>query len=572
MINFLTKISQSKSILDVTLLTPQGDLLFYRHHTNPESINREQISNWCDIIWSFNELGQADFHFTDAHCFIQATGIGYLIIGMTDTTKLKEVKAACQNVHKKLSKPQQCKNVLLKMLANAPLPFKPDIIKSLIVHMDNDVAITITELLHEERTYTYESQATLLLVACQALGHTATKEAKDCLETLLSKHANKEITLPSSVTQAAKLSLTQLSRTKPNTSATPSPAPPSPQRTEQQSFQHSNLPKGSQIITLAQEGQKQAAVDLAMQCINACAQRKQFDQADQYRDLLMEADPSALSSIIQAAELLEDAKKSAISADYFSTWESLAEKLSSDTFVSLYHAMQHHNYPNGSTIVEAGQRLSTLFFIESGQVQLYAISSNGTLPIATLSEGEIFGAENFFEKSIWTVKAVSLGTQISLFSQEKFHKFEKRHPEILVILRDYCSKFPTTSVLTRQANRTRRAFPRKKASGTNLFTILDKAGTEEHTSGKGTLLDISKGGLSFSLHAAQKDHATSLFGREIMVAFIDDSGNHAYECSGTIIAVQVFNLLGKEYSIHINCDKTIDLSKIRQIGGYEIAY
>ncbi len=584
MINFLTKISQSKSVLDATLLTPQGDLLFYRHQTKQGTIEGEKLTNWREITDNFEALEQADFYFANGHYYIQTTGIGYLIIGMTGRDKLKEIKTACQNVQGKLSSPQLCKKILLKMLVDASPPFKPEIIKALMSHMDHEVAKMIAALLWEDSIYTDKDRASLLLVTCQALGHCAFHEAIASLKNLLSKHKSQTITLSPVVTQAAELSLRQLAKAKikgvkpqqnrPQGVQTPTPAataPASPKKDPQKLSGHT-LPKGTQIIALAQGGKKREAVVLAMQLIEHCAQKQQFDMADQYRDLLMEVDSSALMEIIQAAELLENAKKAAINEKHFITWKDLSEALATDEFISLYHAMQHKNYPNGTVIVEAGQRLSTLFFIDDGHVQLFALSSNGQVPLVRLSKGQIFGTETFFEISVWTIKAVSLGAKTSLLSHKKFHALKERHPGLSAKLRTYCTQSQTTSTLFRQTKRTRREFPRKKASGNILFTVLDKTGKERSADGKGTLLDISKGGLSFSLHASKKKSATNLFGLKIRVKFIDSAGKFISVNDGTIMAVREFNVLGKEYSIHIKCDKKINLSEIRQMSSYEVEH
>jgi signal-transduction protein with cAMP-binding, CBS, and nucleotidyltransferase domain len=232
--------------------------------------------------------------------------------------------------------------------------------------------------------------------------------------------------------------------------------------------------------------------------------------------------------------------------------------------------MQHKTYPNGATIVETGKRLSALFFIDDGHVQLFALSNKGQIPLTTLSEGQIFGTETFFEVSVWTIQAISLGARISLLSHKKLHKLKENHPGISTKLRTYCTKAQTTSSLVQKTHQTRREFQRKKASGTILFTVLDKMGKERSGDAKGTLLDISKGGLSFSLHTSKKKNATNLFGRKIRVKFIDSGKNPTSVHDATIMAVRVFNVLGKEYSIHIKCDKKINLSAIRQMNSYKV--
>jgi CRP-like cAMP-binding protein len=576
MINFLTKLSRSAPVLDVTLLTPQGDLLFYRHSTQKDAIESKKISIWRKITSSFATMQQADFCFANGHYYIITTGIGYLIIGITGREKLKEIKAACQNVQEKLSSQQPCKKILLKMLADTDPLFKPDIVKTLITYMDHEVAARIAALLQEDRICIDKDQANLLLVTCQALGHCASHEAIDSLKNLLSKHESQTLSLSPTVTQAAKRSLQQLAKTKikgvksqQNQDQGQGSVPP---QTAAPELSHSTLPKGSQIIALAQGEEKREAVTLTMQLIKQHVQKNQFDIADQYRDLLMEVDSSALMEIIQAAELLEHAKKAAIPDTHFAVWKNLLETLTMEEFTSLYHGMQHKTYPNNATIVETGQRLSALFFIDDGHVQLFAQSNNRQIPLARLSKGQIFGTETFFEVSVWTIQAVSQGARISLLSHKKLHELKDRDPGLSAKLRTYCTKSQTTSSLFKKTHQTRREFQRKKASGIILFTVLDKTGKERSADARGTLLDISKGGLAFSLHTSQKRNATNLFGQKIKVKFIDSTDKPASIYDGTIMAVREFNLLGKEYSIHIKCDKRVNLSAIRQMSRYKVEH
>jgi CRP-like cAMP-binding protein len=583
--SFLAKIANIGSVLDVMLLTRQGDLLYYRHKASGQIVSPGKVTCWCTVTASLVNMEQGDFFFSGGHYYVHVTGLGYMIIGMTDRQNLEKIKTACRNVQQKISNQKVCKTVLLNMLASADLLFKPQIVKTLAAYLDQDVAQALVVLLADDAVYASPDQHDLLLFTCQVLGHCASREAVQTLKKMLSRQKIKEIALEPDIIRAVELSLLQLAASPlPEEQVAPpvaqpesvpvqdgppppvlSAAPVTPAPPPAVSKAQSTLPEYKQIMELVQSERKSEAIALILRLIEEGAKEKKFEQAESYRDLLIEVDSMALMDIIRAAEILEEAQKASISKEYFTVWKGLSEVLTPEEFISLYHAMRQKNYADGVRIAQQGQSLSTLFLINRGRVQLYAKSQGRDVPLTVLSQGEIFGAETFFEVSVWTVNAKSQGADLFLLPVQKFDELREKYPGFGAKFRDYCSGFQTANNIFRKTRKSRREFERKKASGRVAFLLLDKNGNEASTYVKGDMLDVSQGGLSFALHSSNRENALAMFGQRIRMKFTGNAGNELFVYEGVVMAVRDLNLIGNEYSLHIRYDKRISPLEMQQI-------
>ncbi|HKJ65787.1 MAG TPA: PilZ domain-containing protein, partial [Desulfopila sp.] len=66
----------------------------------------------------------------------------------------------------------------------------------------------------------------------------------------------------------------------------------------------------------------------------------------------------------------------------------------------------------------------------------------------------------------------------------------------------------------------------------------------------GEMIDISKGGLSFTIRISKKESTHLLLGRQI-VSEITHKGRQVLECLGLIMGVTRQHEMLKEYSVHI---------------------
>jgi hypothetical protein len=274
-----------------------------------------------------------------------------------------------------------------------------------------------------------------------------------------------------------------------------------------------------------------------------------------------------LREIIRAAEIIEDQKNASITDEYHAVWSKLAKLLSTEEFSSLYHATVHKHYSNGAIIVDQGQYISTLFFVDSGRVQLFSTSHGGEYALKIIEAGEIFGAETFFDISIWTMSARSLGADISLLTWDRLLKLKESNPALRTKLMDFCSQFKLTNISFDKPGTTRRRFERVKISGKVAVALLQKLGEESLFGTKGNLLDISRGGLAFSMRFSKKKNAVALLGQDVSVTVRTDLSTHPVQRNGVIKAVQCHDFVGNDYTIHMEFQETLSSAEVSQAVG-----
>jgi CRP-like cAMP-binding protein len=482
---FLTKISQLESICEVTLLSHQGELLF-RRQSGMSSVADREVSLWNAVLDELGRPTAAELLFSKGRYYLHATGIGFLIVGMTGEKSLKKIRTACANVQEKLVDPTVCKRVLSKMLSERAI---------------------------EE--------------AAQVRPAIADASVKD----------------------------------RPTAKEDPGPAD------NIENLSEGGSPEEAQIKELLGQGEKRQAIALIMQFITKSAKEKRFEDAEQLRDWLMQVDSMALVESIRAAEIIEEEKKASISNEFLLIWKELLNTLSPEEFSSLYHATTQKNYADGEVIAKQGEFLSTLFFINSGRIQLNAVSQGREMPLKVLGPGEILGGETFFDFSVWTVNALSQGASLSLLTWQRLQSQKDNCPALRGKLHDFCLRFTSPSNFFVKSNRTRRQYERKKVSGRVTIDLLDQHGVVTGLAAKGELLDLSKGGVALSLRFSKKKNAAALLGQKIKVNIRPDGSSAPLLRIGKVMAVRCHDFIGNDYSLHIEFDVALASAEMQQIVG-----
>jgi CRP-like cAMP-binding protein len=329
-------------------------------------------------------------------------------------------------------------------------------------------------------------------------------------------------------------------------------------------------PEDRKIQELLNRNRKGEAVALILEQIEICAAKKQFEPAEKLRDWLMQIDPTLLKEIIRAAEIIEEGKNASISDELSSVWNKLINTLSIEEFSSLYHVMVHKQYNNGELIARQGEFLSTLFFVNSGRVQLYSASHGQEYVLKVVKAGEILGAETFFDISIWTMSARSLGADLSLLTWDRLLKLKESNPALQTKLMDFCSRFKLTDNVFSKPGTTRRVFERVKVSGKVAIALQNQAGKESYIGAKGDLMDISRGGLAFSLRFSRKKNAIALLGQDLRVTVRTDASPFSVDRNGVVKAVQCHDFVGNDYSIHMEFGEVLSRAEVHQVIGLKL--
>lgn len=581
---FLNKLSTLDPIRDIILLSPSGAPLFSVHKDLAGDDREKYYENWQAILQDLDHASGMELLFSHGTYHLALTPIGYLIISVTDAATLTTVKEGCHTVLKKLAHPFLCKRVLLNLLSSAENSIKQNIINELIPYADHEVAAVLIFLLQKEIDSSGHFPKELLLLICKVLGDCSSQKAVPVLENFLSSRIPEENVNGDDVFEAAKKALKQLGQQdatvtpqQRNVSSDHPPAaklsnnhPPITTQTkikEQGPSPTLHHPQQGEVQALLSKGLQDEALQLLSALIENCANKQDFNTAYQLREWLIEVNPMALTEIIHTAELIENAKLAAIPKDQLKTWQSLVDALSSEEFPSLYHEMTKKRYAKGQLIVEQGALARALLFINSGSVMIESRSQGRLRPIQTKGAGEVLGAGVFFTASVWTVSVKSNGCELSLLPRKKLDKLLKHYPSLESKLSEFCNNFHSTSQQLDTGSNNRREFTRKDASGRVTFVVLDAKGNAISSEAKGNLLDISMGGIAFSIHSSLKKNAIALFGRQLKVSLKTIDSSIQLVRHGKVKAVRDIDLIGNEYSLHIEFNKQLSGSEVLQVTG-----
>jgi CRP-like cAMP-binding protein len=575
---FLNKISQLNSIHEVIFLSHFGEVLFYKKKQDGSQPTDAVIALWNDCIASLGKPQTMQLLFRKARYYLGCTDIGYVIVGMGAEASLANIKKVCANAREKLGDPVVCKKVLLKMLSDADERLKPQLINSLHPFADAEIAQSLMLLLEKEEQFDPQEKDRLLLSICRILGHCSSQDALVSLYKIISSTRADKRDVNSSVEQAARISIRQLELDR---SAPAKPASPiivgdsgslnkgvrSPAGVREASGSLEILPEEYRIKESLANNKYDEAVDLLMQLIETAAGQNNFPVAERLRNWLIEIDPMSLMKIIHAAEIIEEAKTASINSEHLIVWQDLLQALSPEEFSSLYHALTPQKFPNRQMVVSQGDFFSFLLFVNSGRVQLYAVSQDREVSLKIVGPGEIMGAENFFEGSVWTVNARSLGAEISLLKRNKLQALQDSHPALQAKLLDFCKRGQTTNTLFSRTKGNRRQFERKKITGRAIIVLLDGEGKETAIGARGDLIDISRGGLAFGLRFSKKENAMALLGKKIKVAIRSDLSPTSLLRKGLVMAIRCHDFVGNDYSVHVQFSTTLSVAELQQVGG-----
>lgn len=577
---FLSKISQLDTICDVILLSTRGELLFLYQEENTPLSPHKNIAGWNDLITSFARPQTAEFIFARGRYYLQLTDLGYLIFGMRDESHLNKLKIACKNVRIKLSDRQTRKRTLLKMLTEADELLKPHIIKELMSLADREVGQALIALLQQHAHFQSKSKERLLLIICQALGYCANRdEAISALNTFIATATTGptgHCRLHPDIEIAARMTIQQLEQNTPapvqplqqsrRPPPPPSPeSPPPPDRLTTAGCPVADLPESGQIAALLQQNSKAEAITMILKAITVYARSRQFTVAEQLREWLIEIDSMAIGEIIGAAEIIEEEKKALITQEHLRVWKKLIAAISVEAFSALYHACTTRRYAHGESVLLQGDFSSTLFLVNRGKVQLHALCQDRNESLKVVGQGEIFGADTFFEASVSTVGARSLDAEVLLLPLASFLKIKESHPALEARLLAFCRQLQVPRTHFSRSQKSRRRHERKPAACRAALILLDDRGKDTATGARGDLLDVSMGGASLSLHSSQKKNADALLGNTVRIAIYCGLIKTPLTRISVVRAVQGYDPIGNLYALHLEFEQELTSRELQQI-------
>lgn len=494
------------------------------------------------------------------------------------------------------------KEVLLQVLSEAGYSIKLGVIKVLSAISDDSIARNLIEVLHDimqGQSEISESDLEGIIVhTSKALSNCHSPEVLNWLKKFLQKARTDERINEHSITAIEQtvlaLGMAVDSDELPSQSAPPASEvatePAAQQRSPAKTIKKqvvtersapkpvagssvlgqgiTFLPEEKKIRELFASGQEEKAVNLLVKLISTTSRQKKFEQADKLRDWLVEASPMSLSQIIQTAEIIEEEKTHAIDRGHLEVWEQLYDALNPDEFSTLYHSMQHRKYGGGEVIIKQHTLLSALFFVNSGKIKLYYSDvADSDVLVKVVGQGEVIGVDSFFNASVWTINAATMGhADVSMLRFDKLQRWKEEYPALESKLNDYCLKFESLRDYFKHNTKDRRLDDRHPLKGRVSSILLDKNGNPTNIGSRGELSDISCGGISFFMRISKKENARVLLGHSIRlhVPAVETAGK-VINVDGVIVAVRAHLAMENEFSVHIKFNKKLPKTDIQKM-------
>lgn len=459
---------------------------------------------------------------------------------------------------------------LLQVLPKVSLRMQIQVVKSLGRVADESVIVPLAELLRDCKLYKGEEQKTLAKEICHTLGASGSEKAIPVLQKVVDGSGRlfgKEsyTTAQNAISILKELKKERLKAKQPQpsvrtvaTERSESSEPAAAENKVAIAVDYKSITDSEEeadVYRLLAEDKLEGAKKALLSLIEKSANRKQFKQAEALRFRLIDIDSMALADIIKAAEYIEDAKTAGVDADHIMIWSELYDLLSTEEFNEFYHALVHENYALEENIVHQGDQQWCLFFVNKGRVKLYYQEKENEILVKTIGSGQVFGGDSFFNDSVWTLNATSMGSvELSTLAVDNMREWKETYPALEPKIQDYCKRVSTEQEFFQNSGANRRNEKRLAFDVSVSMELLAEDGSED-TRVKGRGSDISTGGLSFVSRISRRKHARMLLGRSVTMRIERDG--ETTKLHGRVVAVRNLHSIDLGRSVHISFDKEL---------------
>jgi CRP-like cAMP-binding protein len=294
--------------------------------------------------------------------------------------------------------------------------------------------------------------------------------------------------------------------------------------------------------------------------------------AVQIREKPIETDDMALTEILRSGEIIEEEEKGALNEKHKEIWSKLYSILTKAEAEALYNSLKEESIETDVILFEEGKPNDRLFFINMGDLKMvYAKGDRKTL-LKKFSTGDIVGEDTFFNIGHCTTSVITLSrVQLHMLEETALSNLEKDFPKLKAKLLSYCLKLEQVPDLLKKKNLDRRIQKRYRIKGPVIFQLVTKFGERMGRPFKGTLSDISAGGLSFYIKTPKKEVVRMLLGRNLNLRFSLSEEGPGQDTDLDVTVVGVCDHFFNDFSLHIKFDQPLDdkmLESVRPLDYY----
>ena len=327
-----------------------------------------------------------------------------------------------------------------------------------------------------------------------------------------------------------------------------------------------NMEKEKLVDQHVAENNTSAAVKLLFELIVEAVEKNDFNKAHTLREKIIEIDAMALDEIIKSGELIEAKKTDAIDKHHLQNWSALYDRFTAEESNAFFFATEALNIPGGKIVLGQGKPNGYLYLVSEGTLKMYCNVDGKDRFVQHLRKGQFFGDDTFL--SIQAFCSVSVETEtnakIRRLSKKILRDWSRNFPGIYNKIEGYINTTGSTHELIRAMNLKRRSQNRIPLEGNGRFQLFDHNQKKMGNPFKGTLIDVSSGGMCFVIRMSKRETARLLVGKKVNAHFkmIFEKKELEIDQSGIIISVRVFDLT--DYSIHMKFDEKIGSLKDKE--------
>lgn len=253
-------------------------------------------------------------------------------------------------------------------------------------------------------------------------------------------------------------------------------------------------------------------------------------------DIFVETLTDTLTSQ-KPAEKTEDrtaAFESHLSQDHhLMVWSAFYERLDTEEANTFFKVLTPLTLEAGEYIVQQGDMLSDLIFIDHGYADIIVPATSGNLVFAPIQGGEVFGSEAYFNGHPWpfTIQAQT-EIQVQLLKKEQFAEIQNTVPGLSDKLSDFCTLYEVLPSLISSAMDD----TSEKEHEVNIhcsFSFKDTAGKDIQNEVTGNLAQTCHGGFNLAVPYANLDNIRVCLGHQVSIELSYEDGSQQ-TCFGLI--------------------------------------
>ena len=232
-------------------------------------------------------------------------------------------------------------------------------------------------------------------------------------------------------------------------------------------------------------------------------------------------------------------------------WSGFYERLDTDEANTIFKNMIPQTLKAGDYVVQQGDRLSDLIFIDHGFGDIITPEDTGDLVFAPVQGGELFGGEGFFEDRPWSFSIqAKTDIQVRLLKREQFSGIQKQVPGLHEKLSEFCSQYDVIPYLIRGAIDCPEVHEASEIAIHCPASFIGPSGDDNGNEVSGSLTQTSRGGFNVIVPQANLDSLKACLGHQVSAElnFSDDS---LQTCFGLIVGGGIYKGFPDRLHLHV---------------------